>query len=302
MTTGGTPYPYVWLLRHRGRIGFWGAVALAILVAWLEQERWLGERLQEAITPEQFAAESDAAFAERDAYRRARPGYEYPREEWEAAARAGQMDWKPGIYRKVPTRSHPGYSADVYVPQAFSGEPMPFVTICMPSPYPGFIKLEPWAEEHGVLLIVMNEVANKTWNDNPKVWAAITQDIFPQLPLDHSRGVCVGLSGGANFNWLMTCREPELHAGLVMMAFPGCEYCDLPQRYKVCWYFHEEEANAPYIRECIDKSREQGVEFRFIEAPGSYHIPSPLPTTELFLNWIYDELAADAEAAARQGV
>lgn len=232
---------------------------------------------------------------------KSRPGYEHPANTWFADVLAEVPLREPGKYLKVPVGGRNKFTADFYLPLSYDDDETvlhPFVTICAPLPNPGFQDLNDWAERNGAVLIAMNDVSNDTFRQNPEVQRDVLDTAFKVLRLDPSRGIALGMSGGANTSWDMIRTYPETFGGIVQIAFFGgfdpqrpqhYIHTDLPRHIVLAAIHGDKDFNAEIAIKGERLFKQQARPVLRLTFPGG-HETGPVHLREQALDWVYRQL------------
>ena len=212
--------------------------------------------------------------------------------EWRPTAVDGLPRWESGTYLNVPCRTKPDFTMDVFIPTSYDSHRhtnFAFLTICMPVPFPSFLGYPKWAEENDVILIVMNHVANYTYEQNFEVQDHVLESVFGTMRLDPRQGLATGSSGGARCSWDMIVRHPQQFSGILLAAMSRGDLGDLPPHVVLAHLHGDQDFNAPHIRKEAKFQQAQGRVYMHQEFPGG-HEGGPLELRTQMLDWMLQTL------------
>jgi hypothetical protein len=140
------------------------------------------------------------------------------------ASAAGAAGPAPGRHRRIKC-SDAQWTYDLYVPRAYAADGerrFPVLFISSPGGNPGRLGLESWAERRGVILVSINDSKNALdlglYDD---IQGAVVRSVESSLRAHPCLRFSIGLSGAAWASMHLAKREPEKHAGIVMLAHSG---------------------------------------------------------------------------------
>jgi len=197
-----------------------------------------------------------------------------------------------GYHDKVEAFHDKEVTYKLYVPQQYAEAeaPLPLLVVQNPGGNPNVKRYQPWADEHGVIVVGINKVRNSMpQHDKGRYWNGVLKDfetiglrVHPQLKFT------IGMSGGSADGERMTRGKGKRFAGLVLQGAGRIPTDESREHFAVAVLFGALDplVNIPKTYEQAEAARESGMPIMLRVYPRLEHDWAPLEDQFEALTWL----------------